>query len=59
MKDKEEIIKLRDIYLDLAELCDELINISDRAEKGEDVEKELNEAIGSIVLKTMFIQQMS
>lgn len=59
MKDKEEIIKLRDMYLDLAELCDELINISDRAEKDEDVEKELNEVIGSIVLKTMFIQQMS
>lgn len=56
--EKEELIKIRDTFLEIAEIADELLTLSDRQEKGEDVKKEVEAATGRFVFKFIELQQM-
>lgn len=56
--EKEELIKIRDTFLEIAEIADELLTLADRQEKGEDVKKEVEAATGRFVFKFIELQQI-
>lgn len=56
--EKEQLIKIRDTFLEIAEVADEILNLMDREEKGEDVTKESEAALGRFMFKFIQLQQM-
>lgn len=56
--EKEELIKIRDTFLEIAEIADELLILGDRQENGDDVTKETEALVGRFMLKFMKLQQM-
>lgn len=56
--EKEELIKIRDTFLEIAEVADELLTLCDRQEKGEDVKKDVEAATGRFILKFIELQHM-
>lgn len=56
--EKEQLIKIRDTFLEIAEVADEILNLMDREEKGEVVTKESEAALGRFMFKFIQLQQM-
>lgn len=56
--EKEQLIKIRDTFLEIAEVADELLTLCDRQEKGEDVKKEVEAVTGRFILKFIELQHM-
>ncbi|MGU8816450.1 hypothetical protein ACV3SO_01405 [Clostridium perfringens] len=56
--EKERLIKQRDIFLELAELCEEGINLIGREENGEDVIKEGEAVVGRYIMKIIEMQEI-
>jgi hypothetical protein len=58
MDSKEDLIKMRDLFSDSAKILDELINLADRENNGEDVSDEYETAMGKFVVKMMKLQSL-
>lgn len=54
----EKIIKLRDTFREIADIIDELIELSSRADKGEDIEKEMESTIGRYMIKILSLEEL-
>lgn len=58
--EKEQLVKMRDLFLDLAETSEGLITLYDKEEAGEDVDdKELQQLIGKYMISIMEMQALS
>lgn len=58
MDSKEDLIKMRDLFSDSAQILDELINLEERKDNGEDVSDEYETAMGKFVVKMMKLQSL-
>lgn len=54
-----DLIKARDAFRETADILDEIISLTERSEKGEDVKKELESAYGRFMFKMVELQNMS
>lgn len=51
MDNKEDLIKLRDVFRESADIIDEMLVLEERENNGEDVQKELESVIGRLTFK--------
>lgn len=54
----ENLIKMRDGFRETADIIDELIALSDRESKGEDVTRELESVVGRFMIKLMQLNEL-
>lgn len=58
--EREQFVKMKDIFTSLAETSEELIAIYDKEEAGEEVdEKEFNSLVGKYMISLMEMQALS
>lgn len=55
----KEIIKLRDKFIEIADILDEVVELEKRDEAGEDVEKEIESLMGRYLFKCIELQELS
>ena len=53
------IVKMRDILRETADIIDEVLELEKRDEEGQDVEKELESVMGRFFMKLLEIQKSS
>lgn len=53
------IVKMRDILREAADIIDEVLELEKRDEEGQDVEKELESVMGRFFMKLLEIQKLS
>ena len=53
------IVKMRDILRETADIIDEVLELEKRDEEGQDAEKELESVMGRIFMKLLEIQKLS
>lgn len=53
------IVKIRDILRETADIIDEVLELEKRDEEGQDVEKELESVMGRFFMKLLEIQKLS
>lgn len=56
--DNDDLIKLRDLFRECANIIDELIELDSRTDKGEDVTKELENVTGRFVIRMMQLNNL-
>lgn len=59
MKGNEELIRIRDIFREGADLADKLIELEVRQNNGEDVKEEVERVTGKFVLLMMELDGMN
>lgn len=58
--EREQLVKMKDIFKTLAETSEELISMYDKEEAGEDVDsKEMEAAVGRYMISLMEMQVLS
>lgn len=55
----KDLIKMRDLFRETANIMDELLNLEVRDAVGEDVEKETESVTGRFLFKMMQLESMS
>lgn len=57
---RDQMIELREVYLSLAEITDEMIALDDRESKGEEVpETEVNQVVGRFMTNIFKLQALN
>ena len=59
LEDIKAMMEMRDLFRDSADVIDELIELVERQELGEDVVKEVEAVTGRFILKMMKLQSLS
>lgn len=57
--DDKDLIVMRDMFRESADIIDELLELDKREKNGEDVAKELESVLGRFMLKMMKISELS
>jgi len=55
----KDLIKMRDLFREIANIMDELLDLEVREAAGEDVEKETESVGGRLIIKMMKLESMS
>lgn len=58
MDDLEQLKEMRDSFREIADIIDEMLKLKDSADKGTDVEKELESLAGRFMIKLMMLKGM-
>lgn len=58
MVNEKTLEKMRDVFRDTADIIDEILTLDEREEKGEDVQKESEAALGRFMLKMVELQML-
>lgn len=54
----DNLIKIRDVFREMADMIDEILELEKRKKEGQDVEKELENVMGRYLLKTIEMQAL-
>jgi len=54
----DEMIKMRDVFRQTADIIDEFVALKPREDAGEDITKESESILGRFMLKTMELQEL-
>ena len=54
-----DIVKMRDVLRETADIIDEVLELEKRDEEGQDVEKELESVMGRCFMKLLELQKLS
>ena len=57
-KNNDDMLKVRDCLRETADIIDEIIELEERANNGEDVEKELESVMGRYLLKLVELNSL-
>lgn len=56
--DNEDLIKIRDIFRENADIIDEMLLLDERGNKGEDVKEELDGIIGRFTINMVKLSEL-
>ncbi|SHH06077.1 hypothetical protein [Tepidibacter thalassicus] len=58
MNDVKELIKMRNTFKEAVDIIDELLNLKEKENNGEDIKKELENVIGRFVIKMLELNSL-
>lgn len=57
--DDKELVRMRDVFREAADIIDELLELGEKENKGEDVNKELESVTGRFMYKMVEMNELS